>query len=199
MIYALDVEKKLDHLQLPAYAYWDGGFTEDELKNIDDIFVNITTHQAKIGNGAGITNTDTRRTDVGFVERGQRSSWVYDKLKKIVVDLNDQYYKFDLTSFEPLQFGIYRDSEKGYYNWHTDSPLSLYVDKIRKLSVIMFMQNSSMFGGGKLLLNVGNEIEVEQKRGRVIVFPSYVLHTVTPVTRGTRRSIVTWCSGPLFK
>jgi len=30
----------------------------------------------------------------------------------------------------------------------------------------------------------------------MIVFPSHVLHRVTPVTRGVRRSLVGWIGGP---
>ena len=33
----------------------------------------------------------------------------------------------------------------------------------------------------------------------VTVFPSYVVHRVTPVTRGTRRSLVVWANGPGFR
>jgi PKHD-type hydroxylase len=31
------------------------------------------------------------------------------------------------------------------------------------------------------------------------LFPSFVLHRVTPVTKGTRYSLVAWVSGPPFK
>jgi PKHD-type hydroxylase len=40
---------------------------------------------------------------------------------------------------------------------------------------------------------------VEQKKGRLIVFPSWMVHKVKPVTRGVRKSIVVWVVGPNFK
>jgi PKHD-type hydroxylase len=43
------------------------------------------------------------------------------------------------------------------------------------------------------------QIEIEQKKGRLIIFPSYLLHKVTPIKSGTRRSLVTWVNGPHFK
>ena len=36
------------------------------------------------------------------------------------------------------------------------------------------------------------------KQGTIIVFPSILLHTITPITQGTRYSLVQWFSGPDF-
>jgi PKHD-type hydroxylase len=38
-----------------------------------------------------------------------------------------------------------------------------------------------------------------KKRGLITVFPSWTLHQVTPVVKGTRQTLVTWISGPAFK
>ena len=57
------------------------------------------------------------------------------------------------------------------------------------------------FEGGKFEINVGNQNEPEKvimKRGRIIFFPSYLIHRVNPVTRGIRKSIVIWVIGPKF-
>ena len=40
---------------------------------------------------------------------------------------------------------------------------------------------------------------IEMPLGRVVAFPSYVLHRITPVTLGVRRSLVAWISGPRFR
>ena len=37
------------------------------------------------------------------------------------------------------------------------------------------------------------------RKGEMIMFPSFLMHRVTPVTRGTRRSLVVWVEGPNFK
>ena len=36
-------------------------------------------------------------------------------------------------------------------------------------------------------------------QGTIIIFPSMLQHRVTPVTNGTRYSLVQWFSGPNFK
>jgi len=37
------------------------------------------------------------------------------------------------------------------------------------------------------------------KKGDIIVFPSFMVHRVKPVTKGTRKSIVIWVLGPKFR
>ena len=37
-----------------------------------------------------------------------------------------------------------------------------------------------------------------KNKGTIIVFPSMLLHKVTPVTKGIRHSLVQWFSGPDF-
>ena len=40
---------------------------------------------------------------------------------------------------------------------------------------------------------------VEKGQGTVFCFPSYMLHRVTPVTKGVRKSFVLWLGGSSFK
>ena len=39
----------------------------------------------------------------------------------------------------------------------------------------------------------------ERRFKKYIAFPSYVLHEVQPVTKGTRYSLVAWAAGKPFK
>ena len=70
----------------------------------------------------------------------------------------------------------------------------------RKLSLILNLtEQGKDYEGGNFNLNVGMEEEPEYvpiPRGRVIAFPSWMIHRVTPVTQGARRSIVVWVTGP---
>ena len=38
-----------------------------------------------------------------------------------------------------------------------------------------------------------------KEQGTLTAFPSYVLHEVTPLTKGTRYSLVAWIGGKDFK
>ena len=79
-------------------------------------------------------------------------------------------------------------------------------DKIRKISMTVNLTNPKNYAGGNLKFDFGhhnakrfhvcNEI---RPTGSIIIFPSYTHHCVTPVTRGTRYSLVLWSLGKPWK
>ena len=110
----------------------------------------------------------------------------------------ERTYQFDLSGFsENFQYTIYHGTEGGHYDWHVDQgPLHVR----RKLSLSLQVSHSSQYEGCDLQFYAGNKIETApRERGTIIAFPSYVLHRVTPVVSGTRKSIVVWVTGPRFK
>ena len=83
---------------------------------------------------------------------------------------------------------------------YTDNPKMW--DKIRKLSMTVNLTDPKNYAGGNLKFDFGvhnaKRFHVCQEirpRGSVIIFPSYTHHCVTPVTRGTRYSLVLWSLG----
>ena len=57
------------------------------------------------------------------------------------------------------------------------------------------------YEGGVLEIQPYGEqvIRTRKQRGLIVAFPSWTLHQVTPVTQGSRQSLVAWISGPPFK
>jgi predicted 2-oxoglutarate/Fe(II)-dependent dioxygenase YbiX len=85
-----------------------------------------------------------------------------------------------------------------------DNPLK--AGKIRKLSVTISLSDPATYEGGNLKFDLGphredryHECAEIRPRGSIIVFPSHVYHQVTPVTKGTRYSLVAWNLGYPFK
>ncbi len=81
-----------------------------------------------------------------------------------------------------------------------------YAGKIRKLSVTVSLNDPSEYDGGTLKFDLGphradryHVCEEIKPKGSIVVFPSHLYHQVTPVTRGTRYSLVCWNLGPPFK
>ncbi len=82
-----------------------------------------------------------------------------------------------------------------------------FIGKIRKLSMTINLNKPGEYDGGNLKFDFGphaagkrfHEVEEIRPQGSIIVFPSYVYHQVTPVTRGTRYSLVLWSLGQPFK
>ena len=70
----------------------------------------------------------------------------------------------------------------------------------RKLSFSLLLSDSDDYEGGDLLLHTQIQpTETKRKKGTIIFFPSYTLHEVTKVTKGTRCALVGWATGPAFK
>jgi predicted 2-oxoglutarate/Fe(II)-dependent dioxygenase YbiX len=79
----------------------------------------------------------------------------------------------------------------GFYTWHTDH----FAEIPRTMSCILLLNND--YVGGNLCFrnpDGSGEWEVEVKPNRMIIWPSNFLypHTVKPVTKGTRYSVVAW-------
>ena len=86
---------------------------------------------------------------------------------------------------------ILKYENTGFYTWHVDH----FADIPRTMSCILLLNND--YEGGNLCFrnpDGSGEWEVEVKPNRMIVWPSNFLfpHTVKPVTKGTRYSVVAW-------
>jgi PKHD-type hydroxylase len=58
---------------------------------------------------------------------------------------------------------------------------------------------SAEYEGGDLQFIINqNIITASQAKGTIVIFSSFILHRVTPITEGERRSIVGWVSGPPY-
>ena len=81
------------------------------------------------------------------------------------------------------------------------------VGKIRKLSMTLNLNTPGEYEGGNLKFDFGphahkdrfHECTEIRPQGSIIVFPSYTYHQVTPITKGTRYSLVLWSLGQPFK
>jgi PKHD-type hydroxylase len=81
------------------------------------------------------------------------------------------------------------------------------IGKIRKLSMTLSLSDPKTYKGGNLRFDLGphrgdnryHTCKEIRPRGSIVVFPSHVIHQVTPVTSGTRYSLVAWSLGPPFK
>ena len=86
---------------------------------------------------------------------------------------------------------------KGKYETHVDT-FHQHSNEARKLTILVFLNDD--FEGGKFYIqNSHKRLYPEQKKGTVLIFPSFMPHGVEPITKGVRYSIVTWMVGPYFK
>jgi PKHD-type hydroxylase len=148
--------------------------------------------------GDSVKNNTVRRSLACFIDPSSYSD-VYNAIKGLVENANNTCFKFNLTDMsEKVQYSEYKATDQGFYDWHMDiTPLK----SRRKLSVVVQLSDESEYDGGELQIQTGltEPVTMGKTKGLVTVFPSYLLHRVTPVTRGVRRSLVVWIDGPPFR
>jgi PKHD-type hydroxylase len=72
---------------------------------------------------------------------------------------------------------------------------------LRKVSITVQLSDPSEYEGGDLDIWQGGKEYITAPRGKgtVVIFPSYMMHRVSPVTVGTRRSFVLWLGGEHYR
>ena len=174
-------------------------FTPEELDRIEAYGDALNADKAGFRSENAAKHPDqVRITRTAWIKPVEEVRWFYTRMEQVARSLNDRIYQFDLRGFsEPFQYTVYHGNEGGHYDWHVDQG-KLQVQ--RKLSFSVQVSDPAQYEGGELQAFGSNDISTAPKeRGAVIAFPSYVLHRVTPVTAGTRKSIVAWTSGPKFR
>lgn len=147
------------------------------------------------GNAGQVAQSDElRNSSVRFIAPTDETAWIYNKLQNAVLQANN-YYRFNVTGIrERLQVAGYKNS--GHYTWHID--IGKDQASTRKLSISVQLSNDSDYTGGDLEFFSFGGLTASRSIGSAIIFPSYLMHRVTPVTSGTRRSLVLWVHGQPF-
>lgn len=137
---------------------------------------------------------DTRRSDVTYLMIDHGYDWLYNKIGNEIQQVNAQAYQYDLSGIEAIQLATYNEGD--HYDWHMD--LGEGDNSTRKLSMSIQISDGSDYEGGELDFFQMN-VDAPRQQGSVIFFPSFLHHRVTPVTRGTRYSLVAWVHGDALR
>ena len=149
--------------------------------------------------------SDLRQSKTRWIHGGDGTTdWVFERLRTVVLSANATM-KFDLCDLNYLQFTEYDVSYSGHYDYHVDfgtGPSLMF----RKLTVIVQLTDPADYDGCELFVGTAintraslMEVPVCKARGCVLVFPSFLVHRVSPITRGMRRSLVGWVEGPPYR
>jgi hypothetical protein len=190
-----DKRQRLSHHD-SSVLFWHfiNAVPEDACNRLINSVEQLDTETAKIGGGAN----DVVDKKIRDVKKIQLSAWtgLGAQMAGMGLSANQQAWKFDVTHSNQCDYLIY--DVEGHYHAHTDTFMDPTQTECRKLTVLAFLNED--FEGGRLFLQIGYEkIYPPQNAGTVLVFPSFILHGVEPVTKGIRRSVVTWLVGPWFK
>jgi PKHD-type hydroxylase len=183
-----DQRNNVNHLN---YYYFTSAFTESELALIKEIANKIPKQKASVGNEGDVT--EYRISDICWIDDNKETKWLYSKIADYAKIANNEMWDFDIWGYhDSLQYTTYY-GDGGHYDWHLDLGPGL---SNRKLSVVLQLSDPSEYEGGDLQMNVGGSIlTVPKEKGLLCFFPSFLLHRVTPLSSGTRTSLVTWLCG----
>jgi len=178
--------------QVNFYSFWNNAFSKEECQTI----INIAKDKGLI-KGTTKGETDVRDSKISWLYPTDNIDWVFRRVTDIILNLNERFFKFDLFGLnEGFQFTNY-EAPSGKYGKHVDRGINAAV---RKLSISIQLTDPKEYEGGELhLYDDDKETVMDKTQGTLIMFPSYVLHEVMPVTKGERNSLVTWVTGKQFK
>ena len=148
--------------------------------------------------GEGAVDTNVRRAKCVFIESA-RFGEIYSCVRELVEAANRSCFKFDITDMaERIQYTEYHETDRGFYDWHVDMTPA---KSRRKLTIVVQLSDPSEYDGGELQVRTGmlEPVTIGKNKGLAVVCPTFLLHRVTPVTRGVRRSLVAWIDGPPFR
>jgi len=167
-------------------------FQDDFLSHIEKTFENVEEKTATVANGKEL---DVRRSIVKM----HRDEAIENHLWTFISDINAEHYGYDVWKHCHLQYTMYHGNNEGHYDWHVDTEFDTDKKCARKLSMTIQLSESHEYEGGEFQAQ-GIDISPDlRKRGSLLMFPSWLSHRVTPVTSGTRKSLVAWFHGPMWR
>ena len=154
---------------------------------------------------------DYRNTTL-FIPPGP-DEWLFNRVLGVITEFNTRKdgYGFQIAGLaEPPNMMRYqapdidKNGKPGKYDWHIDVGPGA-VPSMRKLSYSILL-NPGEYEGGEFISKVGRQDvafegtgDTEQDlTGTMILFPSYLLHRIAEVSKGTRYSLVGWAHGNSF-
>lgn len=203
---------------LPNDYYWyDRYFSKEWCKDVIELGKKTGLKDAVVGENKDtkfVVDKSIRVSKNCFIPN---EKWIVDEIKEILVKTNEKAgWNFDISGVEPLQFTVYKGSEKGHYDWHVDMLHKTHDipedealhGKVRKISMTINLSDENSYEGGDFEFQLRkHRTEIDKvttvpeikKQGSAILFPSFVYHRVKPVTKGTRYSLVAWYVGEKFR
>lgn len=155
------------------------------------------------------------------------SHWLAGFVWYYIQQVNRTNFKYDIIAYDEDTLWYHEYYPSNHYRWHQDAsiqtkysnketissikpiihdtitPLSEYD---RKLSFSLQLSDPSTYVGGDLqfltepaLNQPPKLINAPKQQGTIIIFDPYIIHRVTPVKSGVRKSIVGWVVGPRWK
>ena len=185
---------------------WEAGVDEESVKQINEYANTIEEEVALTGDvSAGSKLTDYRRSKIRWLPASSAGTApIINMVSSMFTEANNNAFGVDWTSITQLQHTLYEADEQGHYDFHHDVFYEAPVMTHRKLSMSIQLSDGDEYEGGDFEFSPHYmphppDPKALRKKGTVLIFPSFILHKVTPVTKGERKALVVWAEGPLWR
>ena len=187
------------------WQMWENRFSKAACERIISLGNLLPEKQAEVGGGEiGYIDKEVRRSKIRWL------SGAMPDFKDLYLDLVDMFHQSNKLAFgaelwhlHELQFTCYNSEDQGCYDWHNDVLWQSTNPSHRKLSMVIQLSDPNNYEGGDFemqpLFLKSPDLAVLKKQGTTIIFPSFINHRVTPVTKGTHYSLVSCMEGQKWR
>jgi PKHD-type hydroxylase len=181
-----------------AWLMWSGQISNTECSDLIYNLLKLPPMKARTFNQEGdLEENEHRSSIVRWVEDPQIKNmlWWYAQ------EANRLAFGLDVQNVGSVQFTEYSASQAAHYDWHHDVLWGTETAYDRKISVVLQLSDPSSYEGGDFEFNEVESPNSDQlkTKGTILCFPSVLQHRVSPVTKGTRYSLVSWFEGPRWR
>lgn len=148
-------------------------------------------------------NHSYHQANVWEISQTQETNWLWQRLINNLITANNRWWNYDIVGIlEPLQLLCYDSTNssneiKDNCDLHIDNE---YPFSCRKISFSVELSDSNTYQGAELNLYLQENPQIlPRDRGTMIMFPSFILHEVTPIIEGKRWALIGWVNGPQFR
>jgi PKHD-type hydroxylase len=162
---------------------------------------NYPARNAVVGHGASARADQMRTSTVRWLSYADLDLlWLRLRIEEQILVANREGFGFTLQpGFTEIQFTEYHGDVGGHYDWHEDNSCCMKKPMDRKLSFVLQLSDPKDYDGGQFELTRNADplpAGAYTQQGDALIFRSALPHRVSPVSRGTRYSLVTWVHGP---
>lgn len=92
---------------MSPWAYWDDGFSSEELDALINYCSAQETEKARIIGDNIKDPTKVRISDISFHNANSENQWIFERLFAIATQVNEQYFNFNLNGCNFFQYTEY--------------------------------------------------------------------------------------------
>lgn len=190
--------------ELSYFCHISGVFSKEEVERIIDLEDLSRFAKGAVGgaltNPNGQVNLQNRDSDVMWIgpntgDNGE-ALWLFNKFADLTSKVNQDHFLYDIDHMLDFQYTVYREDQ--HYNWHLDS-FNQWSYFERKISSSILLSDPEEYEGGEFEIiyngNGDSPVSIKPALGDVLFFASWMPHRVRPVTKGVRKSLVSWVLG----